>query len=185
MINSIPTSVKMGSNTFYIQTFPPFHAMHVLGDVQKIVVPVLSGAGTGFAAGAAANMDKDLKSWAVIAPTVIGGLERLAEKLDGEQLEHIARLLLDPNYVAVSINGAQAVRLDENAVIEAFDGNPADMLALMYHVFMVNYMDFSRSSCIPAGIRSVLQEVKAAFRELSTKASAETLLSSDASKKEC
>lgn len=175
-----PASVKMGKDTFYIQLFPPFHALHVLGEVQKIIVPVLSGAGTGFALGAAQNMEADVKSMSVLAPAFIGGIERIAECLDGDKLEKLSRLLLDPDYVAVSVGGKQAVRLDEDAVIEVFTGRPVDMLVLMGHVFRVNYMDFSKSYSIPAGVRNALQDITKVFRGVTQKTLEGTPTSSDA-----
>ncbi len=178
-----PASVKMGKDVFYIELFPPFHALRVLGEVQKILIPVLSGAGSGFAIGAAQNLDADLKSAAVITPTLIGGLERLAECLDGDKLESLARLLLDPDYVAVSAGGKQAVRLDEDTAIEVFTGRPADMIALMAHVFRVNYLDFSKSCSIPAGVRNALQDIAGVFRDLTQRTSGAALTSSDASRK--
>lgn len=183
MINRKPDRVQLGNDVFYIQRFPPFRALFVLGEAQKILGPVLSGMGTGFAIGAAENMEADVKSLAALFPALTGGIERLAEHMDGEKLEALARLLLDPDYVAVAPNKKQAVRLDEDTAIAVFEGRPLDMIWLMVQVFRVNYMDFSRSCSIPAGVRNALQDVTGAFRGLTRKTSDGTPTSTDASKK--
>lgn len=173
MLNSKPAKIVMGKNTFYIQRYSPFYALRVLGDLQKVLLPVLTDAGAGFASGAAGNWDKDVKSLEVLFPAAAGGLLSIADHLDGKQLEALARLLLDPDYVAVAAGRAQAVRLEEDLITEIFDGNVADLFYLMAQVIRVNYLDFSRSCSIPAGVRTALQDMAAAFRGLTRKSSDE------------
>lgn len=180
MINMKPERVDMGSDIFYIRRYPPFHALYVLGEIQKIIIPVLTGAGVGFTAGAAENMEADVKSPVVIIPTIISALEKLASNLDGETFEKLGKLLLDPDYVAVSVNRKQAVRLDEDTLIEVFDGRIIDMIALMAYVFRVNFLNFTKSCVLPAGVRSALQDIEEAFRGFARTDLSGTPLSGDA-----
>lgn len=165
MINLKPERVEIGNDVFYIRRYPPFYALYVLGEIQSVLIPVLTGAGVGFSAGAAENMEADVKSPVVIIPTIISALEKLASNLDGETLEKLGKLLLDPEYVAVSVNRKQAVRLDEDTLIEVFDGRIIDMIAVMGAVFRVNFLNFTKSCVLPAGVRSALQDIEEAFRE--------------------
>lgn len=165
MYNSKPTAVRIGSDIFYIEKFNPFRALKVLGDVQKVIVPAIKGAGQGYLVSAADHMEADSMSLAVLIPAIIGAMDYVSANLSGDDLEKLGRLLLDPDYVSVSHNKQQAVTLDEDKIIEVFAGRPIDMIFLMVKVFEANYGDFMQSSIVPAGARNVWEDVKRAFRE--------------------
>ena len=37
------TEVKIGDDVFTVRQFPPFYAIRVLGELQKIITPALGG----------------------------------------------------------------------------------------------------------------------------------------------
>ena len=155
--------IEMGEYVFGIRQFAPFHAMHVLGELQKIILPAIGGA-LGGIKNQGTNMDVDIKGIAVIGSALGDAVNNLASKLDGEQIERAMRILLDPDYVSVSKKGEKDFqRLDEDMTNEIFCGRPIDMVALAVHVFRVNYMDFSKLCSIPSGWMDTLAEMKTAF----------------------
>ncbi len=156
--------IEMGEYVFSVRQFAPFHAMHVLGELQKIVLPALGGA-LGGIKNQGTNMDADIKNLAVIGSALADALNNLASSLNGEQLEMAIRLLLDPDYVSVSPKGKNDFqRLDEGMANEIFCGRPIDMVALAVHVFRVNYLDFSKLCSIPSGWMDTLAEMKTSFQ---------------------
>ena len=74
--------IKFGNDTFYVQQFPPFEGMRVLGELQKIIVPVLSGA--------AVNTDLKGDMERTFVEGVAGGLMTVSDCCpDKEKLEKI------------------------------------------------------------------------------------------------
>ena len=72
--------IKFGNDTFYVQQFPPFEGMRVLGELQKIIVPVLSGA--------AVNTDLKGDMERTFVEGVAGGLMTVSDCCpDKEKLE--------------------------------------------------------------------------------------------------
>ena len=49
-------------------------------------------------------------------------------------------MLLDPNYIAVEINGRPAA-LNEEVATQVFNGNIMEMLELAWEVVQINYSD--------------------------------------------
>lgn len=149
--------IEQGEYVFSVRQFAPFHAIKVLGELQKIIVPALGG----LVGGAAKNPDADTNSFTSIAPVLSDALEKLAYTLDGDKLEKAVKMLLDAEYVAVKAkDGKDFVRLDEGAINEVFQGRVIDMIALAVEVFKVNYLDFSKLYSVPTGIRAALSEMK-------------------------
>lgn len=156
------TQYEQGEYVFSIRQFTPFYAMKVLGELQKIATPILGGA-----VQAAENVDTEaeIRSIPVLTKLVSGAVNGMANKVDGETLERIAKLLLDPNYVSVApIHTKEFQRLDEAAINEVFSGRVIDMIALMMQVAKINYLDFSKLCSVPTGAREVLAELKQSFR---------------------
>lgn len=110
-------------NIYYVQQYPPFEGIKVLGELQKIILPALGGAAVGINQGG------------FLGDGLAGGLMNLSQNLDAENLERITKLLLNPQYVSVKVEGAKsAVRLDEMKLAEIFTGRYFDMLMLCYEV---------------------------------------------------
>ncbi len=156
---------KQGAYTFNIRQFEPFYAIKVLGELQKVIAPVLDGAIGGLKNPAVTDeMTPDL---GVLATIASGSFVSLAQHLSGDELLRISKLLLDPEYVYVKNSGGQLEKLTESVANEVFSGRPFDMIALMVKVVTVNYLDFSKLSSLPAGVRETLDGLKLTFRDVS------------------
>lgn len=158
------TKFQQGDYVFSIRQFAPFKAIKVLGDLQKIFTPVLAGALTGLQKAPEADMD----DWLSLAPVLSDALYQIAAGLDGDKLQRAINLLLDKNYVAVEVtanNGTKTfTQLDEGLINEIFTGRTFDLLALMVEVFKINFLDFSKLSSLPSGVREAFGEIKLPFR---------------------
>lgn len=157
-----PVEYKQGKTVFYIHRFPPFMAMRVLGELNKIIAPVLGGAAKGLEG---ADMEGG-NGLGAIAPVLGDALKNLM-MIDGDVMEHVLRLVLDENYISVSTNGSKnnLAYLTEEKVNEVFEGKPIDMIMLAVEVVKVNYLDFTMLSSIPTGFLKTLGTMKSAFRE--------------------
>lgn len=154
--------IAQGDYVFGIRKFTPFHAMRVLGDLQKVIAPVLGGAASSIKT---QNPDVDIRNMSMLGNVLSDALNNLADKVSGEQLETAAKILLDPDYISVSPKGKQDFqRLDEEIVNEVFEGRVIDMFALMGQVFKVNYLDFSKLCSVPTGVREALTEIRQSFQ---------------------
>lgn len=148
---------NQGSYDFSIRRFNPFLAMRILGELQKLLVPALGGALDG--------ASDDMNDVAALGSAVGGALLKMAEVVDGEKMEKAARLLLDGNYISVSESGKKDYsRLDDGTIAAVFTGRPFDLIALCGKIFAVNYMDFSKSSSVPTGVRQFVEGIREAFQ---------------------
>lgn len=158
------TKFQQGEYIFSIRQFAPFKAIKVLGDLQKIITPALAGSLTGLQKAPEADMD----DWLSLAPVFSDALYQIAAGVDGDKLQKAMLLLLDKNYVAVEVtanNGTKTfTQLDEGLINEIFTGRTFDLLALMVEVFKINFLDFSRLSSLPTGVREAFGEIKLPFR---------------------
>lgn len=153
------TKWRQGDFEFSIRQMNPFKAMKVLGDLQKLIIPALGGAAAGL---------NDSSENAEIVSAIGGALASIADNVDGDKLERACKLLLNVEYIAVKEKGAKDFAYVSEEDLEAiFTGRPWDMIALCYKVFEVNFLDFSKSSSVPTGVRNVLDEIKAVFRGVS------------------
>ena len=144
--------IILGKDKFYVQQYPPLEGMKVLGELQGIISPAISGAAVG------------IKDSGILSDGLSGGLLMLAEKLDGEKLEYLSKLLLNPQYVAVKIEGkGQAVALDEDILAQIFTGRYIDMLFLMFKVAQVNFLDFTQLCSLPTGVVTAVENLKKVF----------------------
>lgn len=150
------TKWKQGDYEFSIRAFNPFYAMRVLGDLQKILVPVIGGA--------AASV-KDAPDNTETVAAIGGALRQAAESLDGVTLEKTCKLLLDSQYIGVKAKDSkQFSYVDEDMLAQIYWGRPWDMLALCAKVFEVNYLDFTKSSSVPTGVIEAITEIRRSFR---------------------
>ena len=157
-----PTEYKMGGATFYIHIMPPLVAMRVLGELQKTLAPILGS----MAKEVTANSDKQIDGLEVIGAALGEALKAMPSHLDGERLEILCKTLLNPDYIGVSTDGLKApIKLTEAVIDEVFMGRPLDILVLMYKVFEVNFLDFSKLSSVPIGVQNALGELKKTLTE--------------------
>lgn len=153
-----PVEYRQGDTLFMIRLFEPFEAMRVLGELQKVLAPLLGGAAKG-ADGKVLDAEADsVGAWAGILGNA---LENLPAHLNGEQFETLSRMLLRPDYISVSQDGTTKglIKLSEEVVDEVFAGRPFDMIALMVNIVKANYLDFSKLSSVPAGVREAFSGI--------------------------
>ena len=150
------TEIKLGADTFFVQQFPPFEGLRVMGELQKIILPALGGAAVG-----TSNSNNFLEG-------LSGGLMLLAENLDGDKLEQLSKMLLRPDYIAVDVGSTgdrkNYRRLDESTIDTLFTGRYLDLVILMIKVAEVNFLDFRKLCGIPAGFAQGIDEIKSIFR---------------------
>lgn len=164
------TEVEIGGNIFYIRQFDPFQALKVLGELQKLITPILGGV-----AGAISKngVDKDITDIRIVAAALQDVFNALPDQLDGEKLHALSKKLLNAEFIGVMIDGeGQPVKLSTDRINDVFTGNPYDMLRLMFEVAKANYADFSMLSNIPLGLRGAFGEIKSKFLENLRKTSA-------------
>ena len=156
-----PVEYKQGKTVFYIHRFPPFMAMRVLGELNKVVGPVMGGAAKGLQ-----NIEGAGENLEALSPVLGSALQNLMMS-DGDVMEHVLRLVLNEEYVSVSTNGTKndLAHLTEEKINEVFEGRPIDMIMLAVKVVRVNYLDFSMLSSIPTGFLGALGTMKSAFLE--------------------
>ena len=119
-----------GTATFYIRKMEPFLALHVLGELQKKFLGPLATLFEGVPT--VDGQEMEMKS-------IIEGLEKISEKLDGATLVQFAKMLLNGDYISVVIAGEPAVKLDEGLLNRATD-NIGEVIELMVEVIKENYI---------------------------------------------
>ena len=152
-----PAEYKQGKDIFFIHRFEPFEAMRVLGELLKVLAPVLGGAAKG-SKNATNETVSDRQFYASVLSEALGNV---ATYVNGDNFEHLAHLLLRPDYIAFAKGGKRdsIVKLSDSVIDEVFEGRPIDMVALMIQVVKVNYMDFSMLSSLPDGVQDALSNL--------------------------
>ena len=119
--------------SFDIRPFDAFRQLRLFGDLQKEVLPAVGGVLNVALAGKGTSQ--------VDEAAVINAFRDLCMRFDGATLEHWANLLLDQNYVTVTLPGRrEPEKLDLVARGQALADFSA-VLELMYHVGKVNFAD--------------------------------------------
>jgi outer membrane lipoprotein SlyB len=146
------TQWRQGDYEISIRQMDPFRSMKVLGDLQKILLPVIGGAVEGL---------KDSSDNAEMIAAIGGALGQIAGNVDGDKLEKACDLLLDTDYLAVKgENDKQFSAVDKNDLAAIYTGRPWDLLALCAKIFEVNFLDFSTSSSVPIGIQKAVNDIR-------------------------
>lgn len=154
----MPVSIKqhevtIGENVYYIRRFPPFEALEILGDLQKqFAAPFLSQLN-------GKETPRDADGNLVLNPETQNSLaqsfSKLSERLDGRTLRKTAEVLLDKEYVSVSIDGADPRKLDKAAQGLALE-SVADIILLSWEVLKYNYAEVLARLSSPTGPASFL-----------------------------
>lgn len=169
------TRVPLGDDVFFIQKFPVFEGMRVLGELQKLLLPSIGG----LAAGA------DLKSGKLEGEGLVAALMLLSENLNSDKMEKLSQTLLNEKYISVKVGGkGEAIPLDEETLNLIFTGRYFDVLVLMYYVAKVNYMDFSKLKGLPTGLVTAVEKIKRGFLESLQETSSEQSSSTEPLKAE-
>lgn len=120
--------VTLGDNTFWLMAMPPFKAIAVKAKVAKAFLAPLTK---------------------IIKPNSDGGVALSVENIaialsesDPDLIESVMRDLLNGEYIAISVKGAEPKRLEQGHINQVFTGNLSEMYQLAYEVIKVNYGDF-------------------------------------------
>lgn len=130
---------RLNDSIFFISPIPPFEAIALLGDLQKLVGPAI---GKGISAFGGNAGGKALVEREVNGAMLAQAFEALAQSIDGKSLQLAVRKILDPHYVAVQYERQDAVPLDEGMINTVFTANLSDMFMLVGKVLEVTYGDF-------------------------------------------
>ena len=144
----------IGDKTFYIRRFPAFRALEVLGDLQqRFGAPLL----------AAIEGRSDPASIPVME-VLVTGLRRISADTNGRLLAALAKDLVDPDLISVSMAGGEPRKLDQTA-IDLLGLGPEDIVELCVEVVKVNYAPFlSRFASRFGEARSLLERQPGAYR---------------------
>lgn len=140
MAEIVRKEVKIGESVFYIMRFPPFIALEMLGDLQKQFAGPLLAALDGKEG---ASEEENRKA-------MMAGFSRLSSSMDGKTLRALAERLIDKEYISVSIDGAEARKLDERAVALSMQTS-ADVLQLCWAVIAHNWSEVLARLASPTG----------------------------------
>lgn len=115
---------------FYIRRFDAFLALKVLGDIQKKFL------------GPIAQVVIDMNTQGLTddqrAKTIQESLQTISTNLDGASLIELARKVLNPEFISVSIDNEPAEKLEEHLLNRATD-SVFDVIALVVAVVRFNY----------------------------------------------
>jgi hypothetical protein len=148
-------SFKLGEDTFFVQLIPPKESMKAWTEIQKILLPAISGALEGMALETETEQDK----W---VNTFFSAFQTLPYTLDADKVDRLYSYLLNPEYIAVQRKEDKTpIRLSEDIIDEIFTGRTFDLFFLMAKIVQFNYLDFSKLSSLPIGFRHNAEEIKA------------------------
>lgn len=138
-------TIVVGDNTFYVRPFAAFTAANVLGQLTKIVTPIIggllpivSGVGTKDESGNEKRLfDIDVKEAA-------SAIAEAVSSISGDKLEMLLRQLLitHQNVSFDDPNTGKTVRLTEELANEVFCGDTQDMFILAFEVAKLNFSGF-------------------------------------------
>ena len=152
-------SFQLGEDTFFVQLIPPKESIKAWTEVQKVLLPALSGAMEGMNISAEDEKGK----WVNV---VASAFQTLPYTLDADKVEKLYSYLLNPEYVAVQRKEDKTpIRLTEDLIDEIFTGRTFDLFFLMAKVVQINYLDFSRLCGLPIGFRQAVEQLKEKITE--------------------
>lgn len=131
------TTVKIGDNEFTIRKFNPFLAWELFGDLQKELLPsvselLLTVAKTG--PGAEPSLEVQAHEGRAMAE----GIAKVSAKLGGDRMKYWADRLFDPEYISVSINDGEPVKLTKATAQLAFS-DFTEIAQLLFEILKFNY----------------------------------------------
>lgn len=123
---------KLNGHTIYVRRMDPFLALGVLADLQQILLsPVLKGAS-----------GHDLGSQAKILEALVAGFEGVSSSLGRAQTVALAKMLIDPEFVSVEIDGAGEPQKLRETIAPVVMKGASDILTICVEVVKVNYSSF-------------------------------------------
>lgn len=152
-------SFQLGEDVFFIQLIPPKESIKAWTEVQKVLLPALSGAMEGMNISA----ENEKEKWVNV---VASAFQTLPYTLDADKVEKLYSYLLNPDYIAVQRKEDKTpIRLSEDIIDEIFTGRTFDLFVLMAKIVQVNYLDFSMLCGVPIGFRQTAEEIKQKITE--------------------
>ena len=152
-------SFTLGEDTFFVQLIPPKESLKAWTEVQKVVLPAISGALEGVNLQAENEKDKWLN-------VVASAFQTLPYTLDADKMDKLYAYLLDPEYIAVQRKEDKSpTRLTEGMVDEIFTGRTFDLFFLMAKIVQINYLDFTKLCSVPIGIRQGIETLQSKITE--------------------
>jgi len=152
-------SFQLGEDTFFIQLIPPKESIKAWTEVQKVLLPALSGAMEGMNISA----ENEKEKWVNV---IASAFQTLPYTLDADKVDKLYSYLLNPEYIAVQRKDDKTpIRLSEDIVDEIFTGRTFDLFVLMAKVVQVNYLDFSKLCGVPIGFRENAEQIKEKIME--------------------
>lgn len=152
-------SFQLGEDTFFVQLIPPKESIKAWTEVQKVLLPALSGAMEGMNISA----ENEKEKWVNV---VASAFQTLPYTLDADKVEKLYAYLLNPEYIAVQRKEDKTpIRLTEDLIDEIFTGRTFDLFFLMAKIVQVNYLDFSKLCGMPIGFRQTAEEIKQKITE--------------------
>jgi len=114
-------------NKFYIRRYDAFLSLRILGEVQKRFLTPFSAIMEARDANANSTAFND-------------AVDRISKSLDGDALVDLAKKVLNPDFVSVSIDNDEAQKLDEGALNMATD-SIFDVISVIVEVLRYNYTE--------------------------------------------
>jgi hypothetical protein len=142
--------VEIGAAEFFITKYPPFQGLEIFGDLQqRFGAPLLEALGERAGVPATSEPANPLMpsqpqesgpSGGALAG-LMAGFARISATLSGKDITALAKRLLDPEYVAVSIEGRDPVKLTPLALAQSGIG-PDGIIELCWEVVRFNFAPF-------------------------------------------
>jgi hypothetical protein len=125
--------------TFFIRKYEPFLALEILGELQtKFLAPLAA-----FMESADDNVTSDAKS-----KYILDGIERLSKNLTGKELVHMAKMLLNGEYISVTIDNEPPDKLSEHLLNRAVE-DVSELAELVIEVIKENFANvFTRGQTL-------------------------------------
>jgi hypothetical protein len=117
--------------TFWIMKYEPFLSVEILGDLQvKFLGPLAAFMESGDSDASPQEKSK----------YIMEGIDKLSKNLTGADLVSLSRLVLNGDYISVSVDNEPAEKLTDNMLNRAID-DVSEMIELVLEVVKVNYQN--------------------------------------------
>ena len=131
-------------NKFYIRRYDAFLSLRVLGEVQKKFLVAFTSLMEA--------QDEKLGDEAQ-ERNVFKAIDNVSKSLDGDSIVGLVKLVLNPEFVSVSVDGEPPEKLDEGMLNRASD-SLYDVVLIVFEVLKVNYNElFTRGKTLFGGDR--------------------------------
>jgi len=129
--------VKLNGHEFIIRRIPPFDALEMVGDLQRVFGPALAAM-----AGASDTFNNADRSPVEVASVMMDAAEALGRQLDGKTLRYLVESLIAEDTIALRVNSSgEAIRANAVMVGEHCAG-AGDLLTLSLEILRFNFQDF-------------------------------------------